>query len=83
MEQNKRSSCTDVHELLPSVEHCFQPYKQDPFKIEYRYDLADSNSMTVPININTRSRQKTCGFMDTTTYVGDIEYVLIYLWSAM
>lgn len=31
---------------------------QDPFKIEYRYDLADSNFMTIAITTNTRRRQR-------------------------
>ncbi|CAH2094046.1 unnamed protein product [Euphydryas editha] len=32
---------------------------EDPFKIEYRYDLANSNAMTIAINTNTRRRQRT------------------------
>lgn len=31
---------------------------EDPIKIEYRYDLANSNAMTIAINTNTRKRQR-------------------------
>lgn len=31
---------------------------EDPFKIEYRYDLANSNAMTTAINTNTRRCQR-------------------------
>lgn len=40
---------------------------EDPFKIEYRYDLSNCNIMTIAVNTNTRRRQRADSMNESVT----------------